>query len=94
MGKERVYSCAEDIAMRLKEYRKYGKASLMVGAGFSKNATSKGMKDIKPPDWSELADKMFCELYPKLPNMNEKQKEEWEKQRIIVNKRYFIRYVR
>ncbi len=31
MGKERVYSCAEDIAMRLKEHRKYGKASLMVG---------------------------------------------------------------
>ena len=83
MSKERVYSCAEDIAMRLKEYRKYGKASLMVGAGFSKNATSKGMKDIKPPDWSELADNMFCELYPNFPDMNEKQKAEWEKQRII-----------
>ena len=51
MGKERVYSCAEDIAMRLKEGRKYGKASLMVGAGFSKNAKSRGMKDIKPSDW-------------------------------------------
>ena len=24
MGKEQVYSCAEDIAMRLKEDRKYG----------------------------------------------------------------------
>lgn len=44
MGKERVYSCAKEIAMRLKEYRKYGKASLMVGAGFSKNAISKGTK--------------------------------------------------
>ena len=83
MSKERVYSCAEDIAMRLKEDRKYGKASLMVGAGFSKNAASKGMKDIKPPEWDELADKMFCELYPKLPNMNEKQKKEWEKKRTI-----------
>ena len=83
MGMERVYSCAEDIAMRLKEHRKYGKASLMVGAGFSKNAKSKGMEDIKPPDWSELADKMYCELYPKLPDFNEKQKAEWEKQRII-----------
>lgn len=51
MGKEQVYSCAEDIAMRLKEGRKYGKASRMVGAGFSKNAKSRGMKDIKPPDW-------------------------------------------
>lgn len=83
MGKERVYSCAEDIAMRLKEYRKYGKASLMVGAGFSKNAKSRGMKDIKPPDWSELADKMYCELYPKLPDMDEEQEKEWKKQRII-----------
>ncbi len=83
MGKERVYSCAEDIAMRLKECRKYGKASLMVGAGFSKNAKSRGMKDVKPPDWSELADKMYCELYPKLPDLSDKQKKEWEKQRII-----------
>lgn len=36
MGKERVYSCVEEIAMRLKEYRKYGKVSLMIGAGFLK----------------------------------------------------------
>ncbi len=83
MGKERVYSCAEDIAMRLKEKRKYGEASLMVGAGFSKNAKSRGMKDIKPPDWGELADKMYCELYPKLPDMDEKQNKEWERKRII-----------
>lgn len=83
MGKERVYSCIEEIAMRLKEYRKYGKASLMVGAGFSKNAISKGMKNIQPPNWNELADKMYCELYPKSPDMNDKQKQEWKKQRII-----------
>ena len=69
MGKEQVYSCAEDIAMRLKEDRKYGKASLMVGAGFSKNAKSRGMKDIIPPDWSQLADKMYCELYPQFSDM-------------------------
>ena len=74
MGKERVYSCAKEIAMRLKEYRKYGKASLMVGAGFSKNAISKGTKNIQPPNWNELADKMYCELYPELPDMDEKQK--------------------
>lgn len=83
MGKERVYSCAKEIAMRLKEYRKYGKASLMVGAGFSKNAKSKGAKDIQPPNWNELADKMYCELYPELSDMDNKQKQEWEKQRII-----------
>lgn len=55
----------------------------MVGAGFSKNAKSRGMRDIKPPDWGELADKMYCELYPKLPEMDEKQNKEWEKKRII-----------
>lgn len=83
MGKEQVYSCAEDIAMRLKEDRKYGKASLMVGAGFSKNAKSRGMKDITPPDWSQLADKMYCELYPRFSDMTGEQKDEWKKQRII-----------
>ena len=69
--------------MRLKEYRKYGKVSLMVGAGFSKNAISKGMKNVQPPNWNELADKMYCELYPASSDMNDKQKSEWEKQRII-----------
>lgn len=83
MGKERVYSCAKEIAMRLKEYRKYGKASLMVGAGFSKNAISKGTKNTQPPNWNELADRMYCELYPELPDMDEKQKKAWEKQRTI-----------
>lgn len=83
MDKERVYSCAKEIAMRLKEYRKYGKASLMVGAGFSKNAKSKGSKNIQPPDWKELADKMYCELYPEIPNIDDRQKKEWENQRII-----------
>lgn len=83
MGKEQVFSCARDIAMRLKEHRKYGKASVMVGAGFSKNAKSKGMNDVKPPDWSQLADKMYCELYPQSENMTGKQKEKWNKQRII-----------
>lgn len=83
MGKERVYSYIEEIAMRLKEYRKYGKVSLMVGAGFSKNAISKGMKNVQPPNWNELADKMYCELYPVSPDMKDKQRNEWEKQRII-----------
>lgn len=83
MDKERVYSCAKEIAMRLKEYRKYGKASLMVGAGFSKNAKSKGSKNIQPPDWKELADKMYCELYPEIPNIDDRQKKDWENQRII-----------
>lgn len=71
MGQERVYSCVKEIAIRLKEYRKYGKASLMVGAGFSKNVISKGAKNIQPPNWNELANKMYCELSPVLPNMDD-----------------------
>lgn len=83
MGKEQVYSCAKEIALRLKNYRKYGRVSLMVGAGFSKNAISKGTKNIQPPNWSELADKMYCELYPEIPDMDEEQKKAWERQRTI-----------
>ena len=36
----------------------------MIGAGFSKNAQSKGMASMQPPNWSELAEKMYQELYP------------------------------
>jgi hypothetical protein len=43
MNDKTVYSYINDIAQRLKEPRKYGDVSLMVGAGFSKNAQSKGM---------------------------------------------------
>ena len=37
MNDKTVYSYINDIAQRLKEPRKYGDVSLMVGAGFSKN---------------------------------------------------------
>ena len=43
MNDKTVYSYINDIAQRLKEPRKYGDVSLMIGAGFSKNAQSKGM---------------------------------------------------
>ena len=43
MDNEIIYSYINDIAQRLKEPRKYGDVSLMIGAGFSKNAQSKGM---------------------------------------------------
>ena len=42
MSDKTVYSYINDIAQRLKEPRKYGDVSLMIGAGFSKNAQSKG----------------------------------------------------
>ena len=81
MNDKTVYSYINDIAQRLKEPRKYGDVSLMIGAGFSKNAQCKGMTSIQPPNWSELAEKMYEELYPE-PSET-KEKEEWNKQRII-----------
>lgn len=36
MSDKTVYSYINDIAQRLKEPRKYGDVSLMIGAGFSK----------------------------------------------------------
>lgn len=76
-----IYSYINDIAQRLKEPRKYGHVSLMIGAGFSKNAQSKGAAIIQPPNWSELAVKMYEELYPEPVEM--KEKGEWSKQKII-----------
>lgn len=81
MNDKTVYSYIDDIAQRLKDPRKYGDVSLMIGAGFSKNAQSKGMASIQPPNWSELAEKMYEELYPEPLEVQEK--EEWNKQRII-----------
>lgn len=81
MSDKSVYSYINDIAQRLKEPRKYGNVSLMIGAGFSKNAQSKGMASIQPPNWSELAEKMYEELYPEPLEVQEK--EGWNKQRII-----------
>lgn len=83
MGNEQTYSYIKEIAMRLKDSRKFGAASVMIGAGFSKNAKSKGMENVQPPNWSELADKMYCELYTQSEKWDEKRKKEWERQRII-----------
>lgn len=81
MNDKTVYSYINDIAQRLKNPRKYGDVSLMIGAGFSKNAQSKGMASIQPPNWSELAEKMYEELYPEPLEVQEK--EAWNKQRTI-----------
>ena len=42
MPDKTIFSYINDIAQSLKEPRKYGDVSLMIGAGFSKNAQSKG----------------------------------------------------
>ena len=59
-----LYSYINDIGNRLCEPNIYGSASVMIGAGFSKNARYLGDSDDTPPDWSQLAEKMFDELYP------------------------------
>lgn len=81
MDNNTVYSYIKDIAQRLKNPRKYGDVSIMVGAGFSKNAQSKGIDGVEPPNWSELAKRMYDELYPE--PIKEKDKEKWRIQRII-----------
>lgn len=83
MDNEIVYSYINDIASRLKEPRKYGGVSLMIGAGFSKNASCKGLVDVQPPNWSELAEKMYDELYPYSVAWDDKKKREWNNQKII-----------
>jgi hypothetical protein len=52
------------ISEALWQYGDKGKASIMVGSGFSKNARKKIEAAIDFPSWSELAEIMFNELYP------------------------------
>lgn len=70
----------KDIAIRLNNPIMYGGASLMVGAGFSKNAEGIGNRKT-PPDWSELAKAMYDELYCK--PIDEDKVENWKEQRLI-----------
>lgn len=74
-----IYTYIEDIAKRIHDPALYGAASVMVGAGFSKNADVVD-DEISAPNWEELAQAMFESLYKK-PN-NEDAIQEWEIQRI------------
>ena len=57
-----VNSYINDIAKRLHNPSQYGPASVMVGAGFSKNAINID-ENVLPLDWEELAAKMYESLY-------------------------------
>ena len=83
MDKKIIFSYIKDISLRLQEPRKYGGVSLMIGAGFSKNAYSKGVTDIQPPNWTELAEKMYDELYPFSEEWSVEKKQNWNNQRMI-----------
>ena len=80
MSKQTTMAYIKDIATRLNNPSIYGGASLMVGAGFSKNAEGIGNRK-SPPNWSELAIAMYDELYPK--PLKDDDYGEWETQRKI-----------
>ena len=80
MSRDTTMAYIQDIAARVNNPGIYGGASLMVGAGFSKNAESLGSRKT-PPDWKELAAAMYDELYPR-PKETSKI-EEWNEQKII-----------
>lgn len=73
MSKELVYTYIKDIASHLWEPGIYGHASVMVGAGFSKNAVSV-YGDEQLPDWSELSYAIYNDLYPKPDDSEELKK--------------------
>lgn len=73
MDDKMIYSYIDEIGKRLADPGLYGAASLMVGAGFSKNANCVGDKKNTPPDWTQLSEMMYEELYP-FEKDNEKRK--------------------
>lgn len=79
MSNDATVAYIKDIALKLYDPKMFGGASLMVGAGFSKNAEGIGYR-VSPPDWSELASAMYEELYPK-PSVDKKIKN-WNKEKI------------
>ena len=52
------------------------RAAVMVGAGFSRNSVPSPGVSTHFPTWSELAQAMFDEIYPRLQNETEEQRKE------------------
>lgn len=85
MAEELIHTYIEDIAKHLWEPGKYGHASLMVGAGFSKNAISIS-EDNQMPNWRELSCAIYKKLYPRPKSNSENSEcdiENWNKNKII-----------
>jgi hypothetical protein len=74
-----IYSYIEDIAKRIHDPVLHGAASVMIGAGFSKNADVVD-DETSAPNWEELAVSMFEALYKK--PTNELEIRDWEVQKI------------
>ena len=74
-----IDSYIEDIAKRIHEPALHGAASVMVGAGFSKNADVVD-DELSAPNWEELAVSMFEALYQK--PKDEVEMKNWQIQKI------------
>ncbi|MCI8993335.1 MAG: hypothetical protein HFG80_11555 [Eubacterium sp.] len=61
MSRNTAKAYIRDIAVRINNPEIYGGASLMAGAGFSRNAESIRSRNA-PPDWKGLAESMYEEL--------------------------------
>ena len=61
--KNNTLAYIKDIGKRLRNPTMYGAASLMVGAGFSKNAERQNDNQKPMPNWYEMAKQMYDELY-------------------------------
>lgn len=75
MSKDLVINYIKDIANHLWNPGLYGKASIMVGAGFSKNAVSHSHS--KMPDWNELSVNMYKNICPPPANKHSDEFEKW-----------------
>lgn len=79
MGDKVTHAYINDIGKRLQDPSKYGSASVMIGAGFSKNAINLS-ETLDSPSWEELASEMYKSLYPKsVKPINEEEEKHWEK---------------
>lgn len=84
MADKIIFSYIDEIGKRLAEPGLYGAASLMVGAGFSKNAICLGDKKDAPPDWDQLSQAMYEELYPFDKNNQEKRIKECSGKNVLT----------
>lgn len=72
----------ENIKTRLWFNREYGQASVMIGAGFSRNAEKVYPNVPLFPLWGEIAGQMFDKLYP-INNFSSKADYDWEKSKML-----------
>ena len=75
MSENLVMNYIKDIADHLWNSGLYGKASIVVGAGFSKNAVSHSCSTM--PDWNELSEFMYKNICPPPENENSEDFRKW-----------------